>query len=60
MSEGLADVAERLMAEFEGILSPDVVSAAVCRAGRDLADAPPGAFEELVERRARQRLVERL
>ena len=60
MPEGIADVAERLMAEFEGILGPDVIGAVVCQVRRDLASSPSGARDELVERSARQRLVERL
>lgn len=60
MSDHTADVAERLMAEFDGILGPDLVGAVVCQARRDLAGSPPDARDELVERCARQRLVERL
>ena len=58
MSDALADVAERLMAEFEGRLSPCVVSAVVRDVDRDLSGAPPAeARAELLERSARQRLL---
>ena len=55
----LADVAERLMAEFDGRCSPASVSAVVLEATRDLAGTPTAAQSELVERSARQRLLER-
>ncbi len=58
MTDGMADVVERLMREFEGRLSLDVVSAAVRGAARDVAGAPAGAWDELVERSARQRLLD--
>ena len=58
MSDALADVAERPMAEFEGQLSPCVVSAVVRDVDRDLSGAPPAeARAELLERSARQRLL---
>lgn len=55
----LADVAERLMAEFDGRCSPAAVSAVVLEAAHDLAGTPTGAQHELVERSARQRLLDR-
>ncbi len=58
MTEGIADITQRLIAEFEARLSPAVVSATVLQAARDLADAPPAARDEMVERAARQRLLE--
>lgn len=54
----LADVAERLMAEFDGRCSAASVSAVVLAATRDLAGTPTAAQHELVERSARQRLLE--
>jgi hypothetical protein len=59
MSEAVVDVAERLMAEFEGVLSPRVVSAVVADAARCLA-GPPGTLSESVEPSARRRLIELL
>ncbi len=41
MSGVVADVAERLMAEFEGRVSPRMVSAVVCEVDRDLSGAAP-------------------
>ncbi len=58
VTESIADITERLIAEFEGRLSPALVSTTVLQAARDLADAPPGAWDEMVERAARQRLLE--
>lgn len=53
----LAPTVRRLVAEF-----PDrhvaVVSATVTRCLRDLAGTPPGALPELLERLARQRLLD--
>jgi hypothetical protein len=58
MSGVVADVAERLMAEFEGRVSPCVVSAVVCEVDRDLSGpAAAEARAELLERSARQRLT---
>lgn len=58
MAGSLADIAERLMAEFDGRLRPDQVSAAVQEAAAELAATPPSAWDEMVERSARQRLLE--
>lgn len=55
---GLADVTERLMGEFSGQWSLDVISALVCQAARDLAGTGAGPWGELLERSARQRLVD--
>lgn len=61
MTSGLADVAERLMAEFEGRLSLAVISDIVRGSAHDLAGhLHPAAQPELVERSARQRLLARL
>ncbi len=60
MSELVADVTERLMAESEGRLALSVVSDVVRAADRDLAGSPAGARGELLERCARQRLLDRL
>ncbi len=58
VSDVLADVAERLMAEFEGRVSPCVVSAVVCEVDRDLSGVTAvEARAELLERSARQRLA---
>lgn len=54
-----AAVTERLMLEFEGQLGLSAVSEVVRDCLRDLADVPPGAQAELVERSARQRLTDR-
>lgn len=58
MTEGVADIAERLMAEFEGRLSLDVVTAVVLQVAHDVAGVHPQAREEMVERAARQRLLD--
>jgi hypothetical protein len=58
MANSLADIAERLMAEFEGRCAPNVVSDVVRGAAQDLTGTPAGAWDELVERAARQRLLE--
>ncbi len=47
------------MAEFEGRLPVEVVSEVVRQAARDLRDCPPAAQREMVERSARQRLLDR-
>jgi hypothetical protein len=48
----------RLTAEFEGALQPPVVRRVVLGSRRDLAGAPVPALPELVERLARQRLLQ--
>lgn len=58
MVDSLADITERLMAEFDGRRAPDLVSDVVRGAARDLTGAPAGAWEEMVERAARQRLLD--
>ncbi len=58
MTDGVADIAERLMAEFEGRLSLQLVSGVVREAARDLVGTPAGAWDEMVERCARQRLMD--
>ncbi len=52
----LADVVDRLFAEFENQLALPVISATVLRCRRDLDIAAGPALPELVERLARQRL----
>lgn len=54
----VADITERLMAEFGAVVPLSEISAAVMRALRDLAGVPVGALPELVERLARQVLRE--
>jgi hypothetical protein len=58
LQDSLADVSERLMAEFEDRLALDVISRVVqgCRA--DLDCSSPAALPELVDRLARQRLLD--
>ena len=55
----LVDVVERLMAEFEDRLSLPVIAQVVSGCRRDLAGTPETALPEMVERLARQRLLER-
>jgi hypothetical protein len=54
----VADITERLMAEFEDRLTLDVICQVVqgCRA--DLSCSPPAALPELIDRLARQRLLD--
>ena len=54
----LADVTERLLAEFEGRLNLDVISHIVLEARHQLAGSPVTALPELVERLARVRLLD--
>lgn len=54
----LASAAERLMREFEGRLDDDVVTATVWQVNSDLGVQPAEARAELVERCARQRLID--
>lgn len=53
----LADIAERLMAEFCDELDLSVITRVVQESRRDLQGVPPGALPELTERLARQRLL---
>jgi hypothetical protein len=55
----LADVTERLFAEFDAQLPLRVIAQTVRECRRDLAGAPESALPELVERSARHRLRER-
>lgn len=55
----LADVAERLMAEFEDQFDLASISRIVQATRRDLAAVAVGSVPELVERLARQRLLDR-
>jgi hypothetical protein len=58
MSEAVADAAERLMAEFQGRVSPCVGSAVICEVDRDLSRSLSSEVRaELLERSARQRLA---
>lgn len=52
------DVAERLLVEFEGRFELDVIAAVVARCQQDLAGTPNGPMPELLERLARQRLLD--
>ena len=52
------DVTERLMAEFEHRLGLDQITRIVTGCRRDLVDTPPGPLPELLERLARQRLLD--
>lgn len=54
----VADVIERLMAEFEDRLELDVISRVVLGCRADLNCSPAAALPELMERLARQRLAE--
>lgn len=54
---GLADITERLMAEFADQIDVATVSRAVLECRNDLRDAPPAALLELIERHARQCLL---
>ncbi|NMO89473.1 three-helix bundle dimerization domain-containing protein [Actinomycetospora sp. TBRC 11914] len=56
--ESVVSAIERLTTEFAG-RSPAPIEPVVTACRRDLAGAPPGALPELVERLARQRLLER-
>ncbi len=52
------DVTERLMAEFEDRLGLQVISGVVNACRRDLQGTPSGPLPELLERLARQRLLD--
>ena len=52
------DVTERLMAEFEDRLGLQVISGVVNACRRDLQGTPSGPMPELLERLARQRLLD--
>ena len=52
------DVSEKLMAEFEHRLGLEVVSRTVLQCRQDLCTSPVSALPELVERSARQRLID--
>lgn len=54
------DAVERLTREFGQQLAPEVISALVAASWRDLAGASVGALPELVERLARQRVLNAL
>jgi len=56
----LADVVERLSAEFQGRLGPEWVARTVLGCRRDLTGTPVGPLPELIERLARQRLLDGL
>lgn len=56
----VVDVTERLMAEFEHRLGLDEISRVVTGCRHDLEGTPAGALPELVERLARQRLLDLL
>ena len=52
------DVTARLMAEFEDRLGLQVISGVVNACRRDLQGTPSGPLPELLERLARQRLLD--
>ncbi len=54
----VVDVTERLMAEFEDRLSLRQITEVVRACRLDLEGTPRGALPELVERLARQRLLD--
>ena len=54
------DVTERLMAEFEDRLALNAITAVVSSCRRDLQGTPTGPLPELLERLARQRLLDLL
>lgn len=54
----VADVTERLMAEFEDRLELSLIARVVLGCRRDLACSPAAALPELIERLARQRLLD--
>ena len=54
----VADIIEQLMAEFEDRLEPDVTSRVVLGCRADLDCSPSAALPELIERLARQRLLD--
>jgi len=54
----LADVTERLMSEFGAHVDVSAVSQIVLHSRHDLAGAPNGAMPDLLERPARQRLLQ--
>lgn len=57
--EAIAEVTERLRAEFGDTLESDAVDAVVRACLRDLTGPPAGALPELVERLAREELTDR-
>jgi hypothetical protein len=54
----LAGAIARLSAEFAGDVPPPIISRVVVRSRRDLSGVPDPALPELVERLARQRLLQ--
>jgi hypothetical protein len=54
----LADITERLMVEFGDRVSVSTISAIVLECRHDLQGCPVLALPELVERHARQRLLQ--
>jgi len=56
----LADVTERLMAEFEHQIELSVITRVVLQCRRDLDTPAIQALPELLERLARQRLLDQL
>ena len=54
----VVDVTERLMAEFEDRLGLQIISGVVNSCRRDLQGTPTGPMPELLERLARQRLLD--
>jgi hypothetical protein len=58
MTHGVVDIAERLMAEFDGRMSLDAVTAVARQAAHDVAGVHPLARDEMAERSARQLLLD--
>jgi hypothetical protein len=60
MPDLLATLTDRLYIEHQPGISHAEIHALVARCAAELADAPPGALPELLERLARQRLANNL
>ena len=58
--DSYADIVERLFGEYHSVLSLHRISEIVAGARSDLSGTPKGALAELIERLARQRIVEQL
>lgn len=57
-SSPAADVSERLFHEFDAVYERPVITAMVSRCESELDSVVPAAIPELVERLARQRLID--
>jgi len=56
----IAETIKRLTPEFAGQLSSGIIATVVRDSRRDLDTSPPTALPELLERHARQRLIDTL